>query len=292
MKRRTKRKIKKIFKKNIILIFAFIIIISLFLFKSAYSSMQTELTVNGSGSITGEIKDKDDVGSICQISLSYENIYSWGDFEGFFDIIMTNNSQEQLNNWILKIPKMEGLNYISGNNVVETTEAYYIFSSGWDSTIAPNESQKVRLGAKTTGIDIYKVLENTLFSGCGGHEGGNGTVTENGLTVELGNYEKKVDYEIATDNYNIWSKQLYQIVTVTNTSDKPSYGIRIIVDYGEGNSVDNMWQTYKDYPEKHQLEISSTGKVEPGSKVDFHINLKVSDESFKPKIIAIATIFE
>ena len=100
MKKRTKRKIKKIINKNIILIIFLGLFSSIFLLGTAYSLLQTNLNITGTSQIGNSIISD---GGVCSSTISVDKIISY-DFttQKTITITLTNDSSSSMKDIILK----------------------------------------------------------------------------------------------------------------------------------------------------------------------------------------------
>ena len=100
MKKRTKRKIKKIINKNIVLILFLGLFSSIFLLGTAYSLLQTNLNITGTSQIGNSIISD---GGVCSSTISVDKIISY-DFttQKTITITLTNDSSSSMKDIILK----------------------------------------------------------------------------------------------------------------------------------------------------------------------------------------------
>ncbi len=295
MKRTIKRKIKNIFNKNYLIFLGILVFVIITMMSAGYALLSEKITLNGNSSIktdSQEDKDSEDMSDICSAGISFNLRTSWGGNRYQYDMILTNNSSEDYYSWKIKLPT-ENINIVSGSaNILQENGATYISNLSHQSELKAGDSTDTIFLDITYEDDIEKLFNKAIITACGRASGEKTVITDGPVSITLGQLEVPLDAKIVLQN-DWGSEKLYTIV-LYNNNDVDITGFRVLLYYGTDNTVSNSYSWSKDltsYADEHIMAASNgwtqQGVISAGGQSEtFYLQLKASDSSFIPNIVA------
>lgn len=306
MKRSTKRKIKKAFNKNPLILFGICIIPVFILMSTGYSLLKQELQINGSSSIekgTGGEKDPEDMSEICTAGISFSKITSWGSDRYQYNLVVTNNSSEPYYSWQLKFPTAD-ISISSGSVTISQTEnATYISNLSHNNELDPGVSTEELFLDITYNGDIEALFDQAIITACGRASGEKQVITDGVVSMTLEQLEIPLD--VAVTLSQDWGENKLYTVVINNNNEVGTSGFRVILYYGLGKKVLNTYSWTADTTTRASEGIltanngwAQQGEIEPGKSSEiFYLQVQclkddpnyascVSDNSFIPNVVA------
>lgn len=293
MKKRTKKKIKKYFKKHKYLVFLFFVLFLLVFMGTGYSLLKTELYLNGNAKINNSSSSEDeDKSGVCQMSLDFEQRANWGD-NYIYKITINNNSSNTINEWVLKFLEKDDitLEEFSGT-LYEEGGYYYLASVAWNATIEPNSYQEILIQFSANG-DIDKFLNNIIIVACGGMETEEKKIIKQGnASLELKQLEVQLDVKIELKESGLWgSEQNSYTLTITNNTNYTILSWRGMVYFGDktvnpsSNSINALIITDRTDVSFLFENNGGNGGILPGESIELEMILSTADPDFFPDIV-------
>ena len=259
MKRATKRKIKRLYNKNSFLFLGILVFAIVTMMSTGYALLNEKLTLNGKSTIKNENegKDPEDLGEVCTTGISFSLRSSWGGNRYQYDMVITNNSDEAYYSWQIKIPS-DSINIVSGSaNIQQKNGATYISNLSHQAELDSGES-----------------------------------ITDGPISITLEQLEVPLEAKVTLQS-DWGSEKLYTIV-LYNNNDVDVTGFRVLLYYGMDNTVSNTYSWSKDlttYADEHIMAANNgwaqQGEISAGGHSEtFYLQIKCSDSSFLPNIVA------
>lgn len=303
MRRRYKRVAKKFVKRHDYLIFVLILIPSILCMATGYSLLNSTKNINGTAKIVNDNIVEDDVGEICEVSLDYStNFWSTNPLTGMLTINMTNNSDEDMTSWKLKLIRaVDGNITADWATKIELGEDgyYYVMpTSEFISNIPAGGSVSFTLTISANSSELTEDdLKNFIVTSCGRTVVGEQRVITNGnasLTLFSTEYPLDVEVTLAVINqygagYNVYN------IALTNNRDVATRSWRGSIDYG-----DMPFRSVTAYVESQDTELGLvniknkgdtyfvTGEIPPGETLVIELRLDTLDTEFLPKCVFAA----
>lgn len=295
MKRTTKRKIKSLFNKNSLLFLGILVFAIITMMSTGYALLSEKLTLNGNSSIKNDSqgdKDPEDMGDICTAGISFNLRTSWGGNRYQYDMIVTNNSSEAYYSWQIKLPT-DNINIVSGSaNISQQNGATYISNLSHQAELDAGDSTEAIFLDITYEDDIEELFDKAVITACGRASGEKQVITDGPVSITLEQLEVPLEAKVSLQS-DWGSEKLYTIV-LYNNNDVDVTGFRVLLYYGMDNTVSNTYSWSKDlttYADEHIMAANNgwaqQGAISAGGHTEtFYLQLKASDSSFIPNIVA------
>lgn len=301
MKRRTKRKIKKMMSKNVLLILFVGIISSIFIIGTAYSLAQSQLSVKGT-SLVGEFFFSDD--NICSSMMHIDNIESYEYTTVKTVTISLNNSTSKKMSDIIFVFEPEGtdmrINSVQGAEISNKDNKQYVKLYEWlfyqqtgSNSLPPNETMTIKfsIDGNATAPNIMRRLS---LVNCGQDTDTGGDITNkvvNGnVEMNLNVLEKELPVTLESIDFAKWNNLYTLKFRVENPYDSPISNYRFNM-YREPTLTYNRltpWTGNVEEDKERNYVIASykLGRpIQPGGSHEFQIFF-VSDVYEKEQICA------
>ena len=294
MKRATKRKIKRLYNKNSFLFLGILVFAIVTMMSTGYALLNEKLTLNGKSTIKNENegKDPEDLGEVCTTGISFSLRSSWGGNRYQYDMVMTNNSDEAYYSWQIKIPS-DSINIVSGSaNIQQKNGATYISNLSHQAELDSGESTEAIFLDITYDGDIEALFSKAIITACGRASGEKKVITDGPISITLEQLEVPLEAKVTLQS-DWGSEKLYTIV-LYNNNDVDVTGFRVLLYYGMDNTVSNTYSWNKDlttYADEHIMAANNgwaqQGEISAGGHSEtFYLQIKCSDSSFLPNIVA------
>lgn len=295
MKRTTKRKIKNLFNKNSLLFLGILVFTIVTMMSTGYALLSEKLTLNGNSNIKNASqgnKDPEDMGDICTAGITFNLRTSWGGNRYQYDMIVTNNSSEAYYSWQIKLPT-DNIKVVSGSaNISQQNGATYISNLSHQAELDAGESTSAIFLDITYEDDIEKLFDKAVITACGRASGEKRVITDGPVSITLEQLEVPLEAKVTLQS-DWGSEKLYTIV-LYNNNDIDVTGFRVLLYYGMDNTVSNTYSWNKDlttYADEHIMSANNgwaqQGAISAGGHSEtFYLQLKASDSSFIPNIVA------
>ena len=167
MRRKTIRKIKRVFNYKTLFTFLLIIIPAFLFIMTGYGLFSTRQNINGTAKIKNNTgKDEEDINDICHIEINWDIASSWSN-NYIVDITLTNHSNDDIHTWVIKFPNVPNVEITSQHGTVtESNNHKYIHALDWNGKILLEESLTFQ-AQFTTSEDITNILNNIVITNCG-----------------------------------------------------------------------------------------------------------------------------
>lgn len=207
-------------------------------------------------------------------------------------MIVTNNSSEAYYSWQIKLPT-DNINIVSGSaNILQQNGATYISNLSHQAELDAGESTSAIFLDITYEDDIEKLFDKAIITACGRASGEKKVITDGPVSITLEQLEVPLEAKVTLQS-DWGSEKLYTIV-LYNNNDIDVTGFRVLLYYGMDNTVSNTYSWNKDlttYADKHIMSANNgwaqQGAISAGGHSEtFYLQLKASDSSFIPNIVA------
>ena len=289
MKKRTKRKIKKFFKKNLVFLFCVPLFVTLFLITTAYSLHTQELTVTGKGQIISAIDTPTE--NYCSFEVTYTDTNTSGyEANKSFDINFTNTSTKIMHTIILEFDKIgEYTGFYGPGTVVEDGDKIRLLVATYLTPIYPNETKTFQMFIENTDTTIEEWMNTFSIVGCGQNgTDTNTTIGSGDNTMILNPYEEQI---LGTSEYYIthsWEAVNEYKIVIENNTNHDLTGWRAYIYYGPATYEFgyNFWKLY-DEPEEKRLMLYGNDTLTPGQQVVIYLGLSdIPSDDFNPTVLA------
>ena len=291
MKRRTKRKIKKFFQKNSLVLFVVPLFVSIFCFGIAYSQMRQQLDIQGNAQISsnGSVP-----GGTCAIGLTFEETTSWSENELNFKVTFTNNSDRDIQSITIQMLKTGTYQFNWGTGISQTQDdTYYYFAlepwvygaqlganpdGSYRNSLLPGESITIDFSfAISEPMTIDDIRRIGSITNCGQYSDEGFEEKRNGnAVIKLSPAEVLVDTIIEFDHAADYQPQLIYKITLTNNNEFDISDWRVVFYHGPDYTYDSTWpisfNLIREYPEEYYLALDSLYTlIKAGESVEFYV---------------------
>lgn len=321
MKRRTKRKIKRFFHKNSVVLFIVPLIVSIFCLGIAYSQFKQQFDIDGNANIVGSSEP----GAICKVGLTFEELQTWDTSTLSFKVTFTNNSDEDMHSFVIKFKKNGKFSFSYGTGIKSSQDDdyFYLEFESWvyaaqlgnepdgsqRLSFHPGESITIEFGFSITEpMTVDDIMKLGTITNCGQYDKSEYTEIKNGNAVmKLSPVEVQISANIQFEKAEVYSNQLSYLVTITNNHAFDITNWRVNAYYGSKYKYDSAWPAYfniiDDKTSGYNVDFNSLNTlIAAGESIEFHITLidpnpvyeydengtpsLVIDENYKPDVIA------
>lgn len=300
MKRRTKRKFKRFFRKNSLVFFVVPLIASIFCFGIAYSQLKKGLDIDGNAKIVGSPQP----GDICDIGLTFTETTSFDPNVLQFIVIFTNNSDEDMHSITIRFQKNNKFSFSWGTGVHSSEDDDYIYLEleAWiyaaqlgnneDGTqrvsLHPGESISIEFGFNITEAMTVDDIRNLgTITNCGQYGDDHYTELKKGNAVLLlSPAEVEIDASIEFVGSNVYSNQLEYIVRLTNNYEFDVTDWRLNIYYGSKYKYDSAWPALfniiDDKPSGYNINLDSLNTlISANESIEFHFTIIDNDPVYE-----------
>jgi hypothetical protein len=283
MRRRTKRKVKKFFIKNELMLFVVLIAGALFSVTTAYSIMSKQVEVTGTGEITGEFASS---GGTCPFEMTYQVTGSWGNFS-MVNLNVKNISEWQWKSYVLTLSNMDLLNSFYGPFRSQTStdngKTYLLFPQSYLLPLNAGETRTFQLQVETTSPldEIFNTLD---VPNCGRDNPYGKQIMNGGASLRLNKYEKELPTSVQMHMANMWNGHHYK-VSITNNTNQDIYDWRMIIYFNGEQYVETYGHNGIELLiENSQVIGNGISTLSANSTIEFFVVLNTR-EDYLPDVI-------
>lgn len=283
MKRRSKRKMKKFFAKNELTIFVALIIVALFSVTTGYAILSKEVTVTGTGEITGEFASS---GGTCPFEMTHTVANTWGNTT-MVHVTFTNISERNWKSYMITMGNINMLTNFYGPFRSITTASdgntYVMFPYAYKLPLNAGESVTYEMQLETPGnyLDILNTID---IPNCGQDNPYGELLVSGGASLHLNKYEKELPTQVSVYKYNDWDGDVFEI-SITNNTPNDIYDWRLIVYFGSERYVRSYGINGLELIiEENRVIGNGTDTLLAGQTVTFYLVLD-TDDTYIPDMV-------
>lgn len=283
MKRRSKRKMKKFFIKNELMIFVALIIVALFSVTTAYSILSKQVTVNGTSEITGQFASS---GGTCPFEVSFDVTSSWGNFK-LLNMNVKNISEWQWKSYVLTLSNMNLVTSFYGpfrsETVIGDGNTRLLFPQSYLLPLNPGETRSFQLQIETTS-PLEDIINTLDVPNCGRDNPYGQQVMNGGASLRLNKYEKVLPTSVEMHMPNMWNGHHYK-VSITNNTNQDIYDWRMVIYFNGEQYVETYGHDGVELLiESSRVIGNGVSVLSANSTIEFFIVLNTS-EDYLPDVI-------
>ncbi len=283
MKRRSKRKMKKFFAKNELTIFVALIIVALFSVTGAYAMLSKEVTVTGTGEITGEFASS---GGTCPFEMTHTVAHAWGNTT-MVHVTFTNISEWNWKSYMITMGNINMLTNFYGPFRSITTASdgntYVMFPYAYKLPLNAGESVTYEMQIETAG-NYMDILNTIDIPNCGQDNPYGELLVSGGASLHLNKYEKELPTKVSVFKLNDWNGDVFEI-SITNNTQNDIYDWRLIVYFGSEKYVSSYGINGLELIiEKNRVIGNGTDTLLAGQTVTFYLVLD-TDDTYIPDMV-------
>lgn len=293
-----KRKFKKFFNKNGILIFIVSVATFVLLMTTGYATLKTDLSLKSEASIvktqtTTTSSASDDQTKTCETYITYSQTTSWQEGTNLhyqLNLTLTNNSSTDIINWRIKFSDSNNYTLTSYNGTVtNSNDKYYISNLSYNGTISSGGNISIVIDVVTARTDIDTIMKSIYIVDCGrASSGEDKTITSGNASLSIGQLETQLDAEVKT-TYAAYGFNQYEI-KITNNSAYKITNWRGNVYFGD-SKLQAIWSVTQTQTNTNNVLISDNGNgsIAIGGSVTLYLQLTTNDTSYVPNVVFAGT---